>query len=403
MVPRDEREGTYGTIQSCRGCDRIPGTWDVVFEMEPMPLAGYFPDSADEAARAPRFPLTWIRCEHCGLVQVLEDIDDADLYDQYRYGSSTVPGLVRHFDSYAAFLAKRLGDGPRTVLEIGCNDGVLLDRLPARWKRIGVDPSDIARGRPDQSYRLINASFGREVAEGLHERGQVDLVTSSNTMAHFTSLREAIEAAHAVLAPGGEFFIEVHDLDSTLSKGQWDTVYHEHKAEWSERSLVACFREVGFEPVYTERLSLHGGLIRAGFRKIDRPTRDTVPPARESFDALLARYRDRATTEPAISLRTLRDRGSRIGAYGAAGRANVWLNQMRELPFEWIVDGSPHRSGRWIPSVVVPIVPPQRMDDEPPDACLITAWNYAEDIRARHPRFAGRWLQTFNEDRAIAS
>lgn len=366
-----------------------------------MPLAGYFPDSASKAVRAPRHPLTWVRCEYCGLVQVLEDIDDAELYDQYRYGSSTVPGLVRHFESYAAFLASRFGEGARTVLEIGCNDGVLLDRLPAHWERIGVDPSDIARDRKGPDYQLINASFGREVADSLERRGRVNLVTASNVMAHFSDLRGAIEAAHTVLAPGGEFFVEVHDLDVTILSGQWDTVYHEHKAEWSERSLGACFGEVGFETVYLERLPLHGGLIRAGFRKVDGPIQRAAPPARESFEVLRTRYRDRSTSEPALTLRSIQDRGARIAAYGAAGRANVWLNQMPDLHFDWIIDGSPIRSGRWIPSVAVPIVPPQRLDQEPPDACLITAWNYAPDIRAKHPAFAGRWLQTFDEDLAV--
>ena len=403
MASDEQPETPYVLIERCRGCDRDPKTWDVVFEMEAMPLAGYFPASRDEAVRSPRYPLTWVRCEHCGLVQVLEDIDDGALYGEYRYGSSTVPGLVRHFDGYSTFLQRRFGEGPRTVLEIGCNDGVLLDRLPRHWMRVGVDPSDVARRVSEPDYRLISAPFGLEIAEQLPERGSVDLVTSSNSMAHFTRLREAIEAAYVVLAPGGEFFIEVHDLDSTLSTGQWDTVYHEHKAEWSERSLAACFGEVGFELVYIDRLSLHGGLIRAGFRKVE--SRGVVHPASapESFEALSTRYRDRMTSGPGPRLRALADRGSRIAAYGAAGRANVWLNQMPDLPFEWIADGSPHRLGRWIPSMAVPIVPPKRMDDDPPDACLITAWNYAADIRAKHPTFTGEWLQTFDEDRAFAS
>jgi SAM-dependent methyltransferase len=402
MAERTEAE-TYATVQACRGCNRAAGSWDIVFEMEPMPLAGYFPSSLGDAEGAERFPLTWIRCAYCGLVQVLEDIDDARLYGQYSYGSSTVPGLVRHFEAYSAFLANRLGDGPRTVLEIGSNDGVLLSRLPAPWTRIGVDPSDIARARPGHNYRLINEPFGHKVAENLPERGQVDLVTSSNAMAHFTNLREAIEAAHAVLAPGGEFFVEVHDLDSTLSTGQWDTVYHEHKAEWSERSLSACVGEVGFVPVYLERLSLHGGLLRAGFRKASKAAHKIARPARESFRTLVTSYRTRKESDAARSLVALRDDGARIAAYGAAGRANVWLNQMRDLSFEWIVDDSPHRAGRWIPAVAVPIVPPERLDADPPDACLITAWNHAADIRVRHPKFAGRWLQTFNPDGAGAS
>jgi SAM-dependent methyltransferase len=308
--------------------------------------------------------------------------------------------LIRHFEAYSSFLVDRLGDRPRIVLEIGSNDGVLLDRLPARWTRIGVDPSDIARARPERDYRLINDPFGREVAETLPERGHVDLITSSNAMAHFTNLREAIESAHALLAPDGEFFVEVHDLDSTLTTGQWDTVYHEHKAEWSERSLSACLGDVGFALVHLERLPLHGGLLRAGFRKVDIRPQAMVAPARESFERLLTSYRTRYETEAARSIVSFLHGGSKIAAYGAAGRANVWLNQMRNLSFEWIVDDSPHRAGRWIPSVAVPIVPPERFDADPPDACLITAWNHAADIRARHPRFSGLWLQTFSPDGA---
>jgi methylation protein EvaC len=385
----------YQLIAACRGCDYVAGTWDVAFEMEPMPLAGYFPGSVEEALDADRFPLTWVRCEVCALVQVLEDVDDAALYEQYRYGSSTVPALVRHFESYAGFLARRYGDERRTVLEIGCNDGVLLDRLPSAWDRIGVDPSDIAGARTGQTYRLINEPFGRQVVDRLDQRGKVDLVTSSNAMAHFSRLREAIDAAHAVLKLGGEFFVEIHDLDVTLATGQWDTVYHEHKVEWSERSLAVCMGVAGFEMVHLERLPIHGGLMRAGFRKVKDGSIDHAAPRRESFDGLSARYLARMETEPAITLRSLRDRGSRLAAYGAAGRANVWLNQMADLPFDWIVDDSPHRSGRWIPSVATPVVPASRLDQEQPDACLITAWNYAADIRAKHPGYTGRWLQTF--------
>jgi hypothetical protein len=29
--------------------------------------------------------------------------------------------------------------------------------------------------------------------------------------------------------------------------------------------------------------------------------------------------------------------------------------------------------------------------------CVITAWNYAEDIRRKHADFTGDWLQTFTD------
>lgn len=366
--------------------------------MDPMPLAGQFCDSKPEALSAELYPLTWVQCQWCELVQVLEDVPDDVLFAQYRYGSSSVPGLVRHFEAYAEFLVDRFGPRDVRVVEIGANDGVLLSRLPDAWLRIGVDPSDVAREHRSGDYELVNAPFTLSLAESLPERGTIDLVTASNAMAHFTDLRGAIQAAHVLLRPGGEFVLEVHDLAATLAGGQWDTVYHEHKVEWSERSLTACVAQEGFEPTFTQRLPLHGGLLRCSFRSVASPT----PIARRSrldaapFKSLVDGYRRRRESPLSISLSADQAAGRRLVAYGAAGRANVWMNQMADLRFEYVVDDSPLRSGRWMPHVAVPILPSSTFDEDQPDVCLVTAWNYARDIRGKHPGFRGTWLQTFD-------
>jgi hypothetical protein len=69
---------------------------------------------------------------------------------------------------------------------------------------------------------------------------------------------------------------------------------------------------------------------------------------------------------------------------------------MVDLRFDYIVDDAPLRTGRWLPHVAIPIVPSDRFDRDQPDVCLVTAWNYAADIRGKHPAFSGRWVQTFN-------
>ena len=224
-------------------------------------------------------------------------------------------------------------------------------RLPDTWHRIGIDPSDVARERRTGDYDLINEPFTLDLAESLAERGTVDLVTSSNAMAHFTNLRGAIQAAHLLLRPGGELILEVHDLDATLAGGQWDTVYHEHKAEWSEGSLRACVGEVGFEATFTERLPLHGGLLRCGFRAVPgtdpiaKPTRLDAQP----FEPLVDGYVRRLESPLSRTLVARGSEGKRLVAYGASGRANVWMNQMTDIEFEYVLDDSPLRMGRWLP------------------------------------------------------
>lgn len=356
---------------NCRACrsDRL----DPVFEMDPMPLAGAFAATRQEALDAPRYPLTWLLCHDCGLVNVAPDIPDDIIYRHYSYASSSVPAVVRHHRAFADFLIASHPE-PVRILDIGCNDGVLLRNLPAAWERWGVDPSDIARNAPDRPYQLADVPFSRPVAEWF---GDFDVVVSSNAFAHFTDIAGAIEGVAILLRNGGEFWVEVHDLDTTLRTGQWDTIYHEHKVEWSIDSLAAAFGRYG---LCLERYwwqPLHGGLVRAVFR---RGTTDRGRTAKD-FSRLVDSYRQRKAP-PLLA---------HSAAYGAAGRGTVYLNQMPGLPIDYVVDGSPVRAGRFVPGVGLPILPPEVFEHDRPDTTLITAWNHQADIRARHPQYDG-WV-----------
>jgi hypothetical protein len=328
--------------------------------------------------------MEWNWCATCGLVNVAEDIADDVLFGHYRYASSDVPGLVRHFDDYADFLRDRLGTGRLRIVEIGCNDGVLLRRLPAAWERIGVDPSDVARKADLDGYELIPAGFSSEVASAM---GQADVVTSSNALAHFTAIGDAWDGI-AMLRPR-EVWIEVHDLAATLTSGQWDTVYHEHKVEWSAESLARAGAMRGFEAFSISHLPLHGGLLRVGFRP-GTPSL-AAQPTRPNFALLAATYSGRRETS---AYRAVQEAPWAL-AYGAAGRATVYLNQLPELKVRAVVDGSPRRVGLWVPGRALEIVGPVVFDRQPPPVTLVTAWNNAPDIRAQHPEYKGRWLTAF--------
>jgi SAM-dependent methyltransferase len=393
----------YSIVEKCRGCHATRVRMDTVLSMDPMPLAGMFCESAEEAAKAPIFPLTWMHCTNCGVVQVAEDISDSYLFSRYNYASSTVPGLVRHFDSYAEFLAGRYSPEEKIrFLEIGCNDGVLLRRLPRKWKLQGFDPSDVAKRAALQNevYELHPRPFNLATTRQSSLEGTIDVVSGSNCLAHISDLKDVFEAAWIVLREQGHFWIEVHDLDALFNGNQWDTIYHEHKVEWSEQSLIRCLTAVGFVHRETHRTPMHGGALRILFEKT--PERRVPGEGRIPLDPALSTLREayqRRYEVPAVlKLKQKIESGQKIAAYGAAGRANVYLNQMLKLRFEYIVDESPLRMNKFLPRVGTPVVPPSCLHERPVSACLVTAWNYRDDIIQKAPQHQGDWLTAFGAE-----
>lgn len=357
---------------NCRACrsDRL----DEVFAMDPMPLAGAFAPTAEDARAMTRYPLAWYQCHDCGLVNVYPDIPDELIYSTYSYAASTVPALVRHHAAFAKTLTEQYPQ-PIRLLDIGGNDGVLLDQLPDEWDLWNLDPSDVAR---DASSR--SSWYWTPDSDQLYSSdAQFDVVTSSNAFAHFTDIAGALDGVARILKPGGDFWIEVHDLYATLRTGQWDTVYHEHKVEWSCYSLWVNLQARGFRIVKTVNGPLHGGVVRVLARK--EPPGDIQPTVLTDIYPLQQAYAKRKTP-PLLA---------HSAAYGAAARATVYLNQMSGLPIDYVVDSSPLRHGKFVPGLGVPVLEPWVWEQDQPDTTLITAWNHATDIQAKHPRYEG-WV-----------
>jgi len=74
-----------------------------------------------------------------------------------------------------------------------------------------------------------------------------------------------------------------------------------------------------------------------------------------------------------------------VVGYGAPAKANTLLNYCgvgREL-IPYTVDRSPHKQGRFLPGVQIPIYAPERIFETKPDYVLILPWNIRDEIRAK--------------------
>lgn len=358
-----------------------------------IPLAGAFPLTADDVACA-AFPLSLSVCQDCYLVQVPEDIPQEVMFRDYRYLAS-IP-LARHFEAFATHVPKKLGL-PRTALivEVGCNDGVLLHPLREHGfpNLVGIDPAANVTQHVDDRIEVVTAFFDRKVADGVVGRyGRADLVVANNVFAHIPDPHVFLDAVHALLDVDGTFVFEVHYLLDLIEKNQFDTVYHEHRYYYSLTVLADMLARHGLSVVDVERITNHGGSIRvfAGRRAPTAEVNELLAEEAAWGVHTMGAYRSFAQ-RAATAIRDLRCTLDTIGtadvvaAYGAAGRSVTLLNLLGESAarVRYVVDDSPERAGRVVPGVGIPIVPASRLVEEPPSVVLVTAWTYADQIAER--------------------
>lgn len=214
-----------------------------------QPLANAYAASPDPAA--PRYPLAVERCRRCGHSQLSVVVDPTEMFDEYLWVSGTTDTQRRHFADLAAEAdarVDRVPSRPPSVLDIGCNDGTLLDAFHRLgFATYGVDPAknllpiSLARG-----HRVLAERWSPAVAAALRQaHGGVDLVTGCNVFAHCDDLVGFLNGCRAVLVPGGHAILEFPYARLTLEHHEFDQVYHEPPQLFPGRPVPRVLRRHG--------------------------------------------------------------------------------------------------------------------------------------------------------------
>ena len=385
-------------IDCCRACKSKD--LHEIFSLPDIPLAGDFKLNKEDYDI--RIPLLLLFCSNCRVIQIDQSVDLDRLFNTYAFSSSTIPSLVKHFDSYAEWIFTSFK--PISVLEVGCNDGILLEPLKKKGVNVfGVDMSsnigDIARSK---GLDVKTIKFGFNEIEILSKWiGQIDVVTASNAFPHNDDPNGFLQTAKALLSENGVLILEVMYAGSLKNDLQWDTVYHEHLHIHSLESLRNLLEINGFSLITAEIVDMHAGSLRVvampGNHQINSSASQILKNEEDSkLNTLESWLKFEIDSYESISICAKKlfemSKNATIWAYGASGRASMWLNAANLNFVEKVVDASPLRAGRYIPGVSIPIVSPDEFNLSQPDYALITAWNYADIIIDQHPDFSGKWI-----------
>jgi hypothetical protein len=154
--------------------------------------------------------------------------------------------------------------------------------------------------------------------------------------------------------------------------------------------LITFFKSLGMSIVSAMRVDTHGGSVRVCVVPLSNQMLDTsILPLLEGELKLddMHKYADFAKTieqrrdELQRIIGPARAAGATIAGYGAPAKATTLIRTFGiEDAFDFIVDDSPHKQGRWMPGGRIPVLPSSAIMDRRPDMVVILAWNFADSI-----------------------
>ena len=373
-----------------------------------LPLGDHAPAQMlirpDELGKTqPSFPLNAQVCLKCGLIQVADQIP-ADFFRHYLYVPSGAATMHTHFREFAEVLSREAGM-PGLIVDIGCNDGLLLAACNAMGnKTLGIDPAvNIAEIAKSRGVDVHVGYFDPDTATLIRQsRGPAKIIVTTNTFNHIGDLHKFMQGIVTLLSDDGMFVIEVPRAKELLDHNEFDNIYHEHVSEFSLLSIVKLGEFFDLVVSDVHRLPhIHGGSMRIFLRRKATGPKPT-PIVREmldeeakagmldvaSYDALVKRV-DAIGSELRTMLADMKAKGLKIAGYGASARGNTLITYYGIGPqyLDFLVDKNTLKHGLYSPNTRIPIKPIEAIETEKPDVLFMLAWNFFDEIKEQQAGF----------------
>lgn len=370
-----------------------------------MPPAGGFLKSKETKEK--HYPLELSFCQNCFLLQSINVINKNTLFKKYFYFSSKINTLVNYFNKIALELNNGFKDPKNTsILEIGSNDGALLNELSTfGFRTLGIDPAEnIVKSIANKKIETINAFFTNSLAkEILKKYKKFDVIISFNTLAHIENMHSVIKGIKHLLKKDGIFEFGVHYLGKLIEERQFDMIYHEHQYYYSIITLKKFLASYDMEIYDVKQTNMHAGSIiifaqnkSTGKRKITKNVNRIMKKELKMGLNNVAIYTSfmKSVNESKYDLlkllKKIKDQHKKIAGYGASGRGTIMTNyyQLTDELIDYVVDDAPAKEGLYTPGNHLRIFSSNILyGKDKPNYVLIFAWAFIDEIKKRHKEF----------------
>ena len=372
------------SISACEVCGKA--NLRTVLKLGSHPLCGDLIKVGD-TERCQEYPIEILFCPVCITAHQKYQVPKEKLFHyQYQYRARMTPSVLSGMESLVESVADQLGGlVGKKVLDIGCNDGSLLDYFANKGAiTVGVEPTNAAL---ESKHRTLNSFFDKQTSEALlTEFGSFDLITFTNVFAHIENLGDLLDNIIPLLSDTTVLVIENHYMGEILKKNQFDTFYHEHPRTYSLRSFEFIAKKLNRNVSHYEFPRRYGGNIRV---RIDKNPGVASLASEDLFQGQFEEMRVAISTwcnETKIKINSLNEQVGPIVGKAFPGRAAILIRMLglseKNLACVYEITGS-KKTGYYVPGTRIEIKPEKELFglEKAPQHILNLAWHIPDEVR----------------------
>lgn len=287
-----------------------------------------FPTKISEIGRNGKCPLDLVYCDNCKLFQLKHTAPQELLYARHYWYKSGINDTIKNDLSNIGQIALKEVDSINkndVFLDIGANDGTLLNSLRGKIKTVGCEP---ATNLHDEL--ALNCDVSIEDFWTLENYNELKLpkakiITAIGMFYDMEDPNQFIRDAKDALDSEGVFIAQLMTLQPMLDSNDLGNICHEHLEFYSYDSLKYLFENNGLEIYKLEKNKINGGSYRL-FARHFRSGSINVKEQCSIKDVL--EFKHRVETSKNDCLKYLHEQyknGKKIYGYGASTKGNVIL------------------------------------------------------------------------------
>jgi methylation protein EvaC len=329
------------------------------------------------------------------MVSISKRIPSSVMFNsKYPYRSSMSSTMRTSFKELSSEIKKKFN--PKLLLEIGSNDGALLNNFD-KDRAIGVEPcKNLAKITKTKKYYTYDDYWDFKLSSEIKKKfKEVDLIYSANTLTHISNLNEVFKSLNLILSDEGCLIIEDPSLLECIKKNSYDQFYNEHIYVFSTIALKNLLKKFNLEIFDVKNLPTHGGSLRYFIKKRSNKKYNVKFSVKKQIDKEIKNGLEKFKTYKDFAIKSIkskklfikilnkiRNNNKKIIGYGATAKAVTVLNYCN-IDYDLIknfTDTTPEKVNTFLPGKNIKILGYKKDILKNYDYAFLGAWNFKKEI-----------------------